>query len=165
MTITKAGQFSISTMPGGYIVLNSTPRKGIVTHIVGKDKRCSCGGTARRPCRHIGAVKAYLREGGDLAPEIEVADESQEIAPRTEPETCPICGSAVVVLDVGFWRCLQDCSHYWQHRGERSGVKAFLTQSHPAKQGAFYAMSIEERDAFLAAAQQRMHEGGYTPWA
>ena len=79
------------------------------------------------------------------------------------PVTCPICGTAVETQGVGFWRCPKDKAHYWQWRGEQSGIRDFMTKPHPSKQGAFYAMSVEEREAFLEQATRRMHVGGHTP--
>jgi hypothetical protein len=79
------------------------------------------------------------------------------------PLTCPICGTAVETQEVGFWRCPKDPSHYWQWRGERAGIDKFLTKPHPAKQGAFYEMTLEEREAFLEEAARRMRSGRYTP--
>ena len=80
------------------------------------------------------------------------------------PVTCPICGTPVDKLGPDFWRCPKDTTHYWQWRGERVGIKAFLTRSHPAKSSAFYSMTPEEREAFLDQATRRMHKGGYTPY-
>ena len=77
------------------------------------------------------------------------------------PDACPICGSDITRLGFDFWRCTADAAHYWMWRGEK--VRLFLTQPHPAKQGAFYKMSQEEREAFLLQSQQRMHTRGYTP--
>jgi hypothetical protein len=54
------------------------------------------------------------------------------------------------------WRCLIDAGHYWQWRGERGGVAAFLTGAHPAKRGAFYKQTVEEREAFLTQAYQQL---------
>jgi len=77
------------------------------------------------------------------------------------PDVCPICGAAVIA-QADHWRCTESAGHYWQYRGEQSGVKAFLTQPHPAKQGAFYEQSIDERDAFLEQVSHRRH--GYSPY-
>ena len=79
------------------------------------------------------------------------------------PLTCPICGSPVDRLGPDFWRCPKDTTHYWQWRGEQSGIREYKTKTHPGKQGAFYAMTPEEREAFLEQAARRMHVGGYTP--
>jgi hypothetical protein len=81
------------------------------------------------------------------------------------PDTCPICEGEVQKLGPDFWRCVEDSSHHWQWRGEQNGgaIKKFLTRPHPVKRGAFYAMSEQERQAFLLRAAQRMHQGGYTP--
>jgi hypothetical protein len=50
-----------------------------------------------------------------------------------------------------------DRAHYWQWRGER-GVRAFLTGSHPAKAGAFYTQTADEREAFLTQAYQQLFQ-------
>ena len=148
----------VTTAPGVYVV-TETGRGGIRLYVVGKDKTCTCGGTAEQRCSHIEAVAAYLRAGGKRAPE---AVQKAPASPSSLiPSTCPICGSAVQVEDATgacpLWRCQADSSHYWQWRGERNGVREFLTnRSHPSKLGAFYQQTLEERDAFLAAAAQRL---------
>ena len=83
----------------------------------------------------------------------------------TPPAACPICGVPVEVLSPDFWRCPQDATHYWQWRGERNGgaVRKFLTRPHPAKQGAFYEQTAEERESFLVQVTGQMHAGGYVP--
>jgi hypothetical protein len=140
-------------------VVTETGRGGIRLYIVGKDKTCTCGGTAERYCPHIEAVAAYRKAGGKRAPE---ATQKALASPSSLiPSTCPICDSTVQVEDATgaypLWRCQADSSHYWQWRGERSGVREFLTnRSHPSKLGAFYRQTLEERDAFLAIAQQRL---------
>jgi hypothetical protein len=132
----------------GYYQVQAYPGQSVQ---VGRDKQCTCGGTARHPCPHIQAVADYLRQGGYRA---------------TPASTCPICNAPVERLGPDFWRCSQDSSHYWQWRGERNGgaLRKFFTQPHPAKLGAFYEQTIEEREAFLAQAAQRLHAGGYTPY-
>jgi hypothetical protein len=80
------------------------------------------------------------------------------------PLTCPICGTAVETQGIGFWRCPKDGAHYWQWRGEQTGIKTFLTRCHSAKSSAFYSMTPEEREVFLDQAARRMHLGGYTPY-
>jgi hypothetical protein len=70
----------------------------------------------------------------------------------------------VETREIGFWRCPKDTAHYWQWRGEQTGIKSFLTGSHPAKSSAFHSMTQEEREAFLDQAARRMHLGGYTPY-
>lgn len=132
--------------------LTVTPKSGyyqVHDYRVTKDKRCTCGGTASHPCDHIQAVAVYLREGGPRASE--------------STSVCPLCGAPVTPTTYG-WRCPTSPGHYWRWRGEQGGVKAFLTQPHPAKQGAFYEQTPAERDAFLAQAQRRMYANGYTPY-
>jgi hypothetical protein len=160
---------TVSVRTGCYVVTVIDRLLGLRTYSVDKQKRCSCGGTAKRPCRHIRAVAAYLRQGGRRAPEkdpmLRVRETTQGSPPSGGPAplTCPICGEPVETQGVGFWRCPKDTSHYWRWRGEQTGIKSFLTGSHPAKRGAFYAMSLEERKAFLEEAARRMRSGRYTP--
>jgi hypothetical protein len=158
----------VSVRTGCYVVTVIDQRLGLRTYSVDKQKRCSCGGTAKRPCRHIRAVAAYLRQGGQRAPEehsmLRLRDTpGSPPSGGPAPLTCPICGTAVETQEVGFWRCPKDPSHYWQWRGERAGIDKFLTKPHPAKQGAFYEMTLEEREAFLEEAARRMRSGRYTP--
>jgi len=163
---------------GFYLVTIVDRRWGVQTRCVDKSKRCSCGGTAKRPCRHIRAVTGYLRQGGKRAPETAREQEHPSLQLREKqedgplsgnpaPMACPICGTPVEKHDLDFWQCPRDSAHYWQCRAERNGgaIREFLTQPGPSKQGPFYSMSLEERDAFLAQAAQRMHAGGYTPFA
>ena len=81
------------------------------------------------------------------------------------PAACPICDTPTVRRAHDAWHCPKDRSHYWAWRAEQNGgaIRRFLTQPHPAKVGPFYAMSFEERQAFLAQVAQRMHQGGHTP--
>ncbi len=163
----------ILVRPGMYLVTEAVRGIGLRTYAVGKDKTCSCGGTARRPCRHIKAVAAYLKKGGERAPEPRPAEPKLSLPPaaaaaQAAPATCPICGGKVQVLDPfgakPLWRCSNSNLHYWQWRGEQ-GVRAFLTsRDHPNKVGAFYRQSPQERAAFLAAARQRMFADGYSPF-
>lgn len=68
MTITtKYAVYNVTPITGAYLVTAVKPQ-GVKTHTVKKDKTCSCGGSARRQCRHIRAVKAHLKRGGDRAP-------------------------------------------------------------------------------------------------
>jgi hypothetical protein len=119
---------------------------------VTQELQCACGGTAVKPCAHIRAVQCYRRLHGD-----------EESSPPEPLGECPICGSPVVGTP-DRWRCTASAGHYWQHRGEQGGVKAFLTRPHPAKQGAFYEQSIEEREAFLEQAHRRLYANGHTPY-
>ena len=151
------------TVKPGYYIVTTAARWGIHTQAVTKEKRCTCG---RKACPHIKAVAEYLRNGGSRAPvkrEVALQLREDSTPPSSAPLTCPICGTVVERGAHSVWRCPQDRSHYWQWRGEAGGVKAFLTQPHHAKSGAFYQQTVEERDVFLEQAAQRMHQGGYTP--
>jgi hypothetical protein len=146
---------------GHYTVITQDPDGRVRLHLVGKDKRCSCGGSPERRCGHIEAVAAYLRAGGKRAP---VGSEVHRSGP-TPTLACPICGEAAEPRG-SIWRCSASAAHYWQWRGERNGgaIHRFLTQAHPAKQGAFYEQTAEEREAFLEQVTRQMHAGGYTPF-
>lgn len=156
----------VTPQPGYYLVRLVGPQ-GISTHLVGKDKHCSCGGNARRQCSHIRAVAEYLEAGGAPAPPgtAEFVHDSKPLKTETVPDTCPICGGGIKRLSADLWRCSDDASHYWQWRGEQNGgaIRKFLTQPHPVKRGPFYAMSEQDREAFLLQAAQLLHRDGYTP--
>jgi len=114
--------------------------------------RCACGGSRDAPCAHVEAVRAYLRLEGSDTP----AETNPEL-----PEVCPVCHGEVRQQGRR-WRCAVSPGHYWQWRGERSGVKAFLTQPHPAKQGPYYEQTVEEREAFLESIS--FHNRGFSPY-
>ena len=149
----------------GYYLVRTVDADGIRTHLVGKDKHCTCGGHARRHCSHIRAVASHLKSGGERAPATDSAECVHDSKPPRAhtgiPDVCPVCGGGVTRLGFDFWRCVSDSAHYWMWRGEK--VRLFLTQSNPAKQGAFYEMNEEEREAFLLRSRRRMHTRGYTP--
>jgi hypothetical protein len=149
----------------GYYLVRLVGPEGINTHLVGKDKHCSCGGNAKRQCSHIRAVTRYLQSGGERAPAAGTAGFVHDSKPVAKlggiPDACPICGSGITRLGFDFWRCVTDAAHYWMWRGEK--VRMFLTLAHPAKLGAFYQMTEQERKVFLTLARHRMHVGGYTP--
>lgn len=147
----------IKTMIGAYMVTETSPKFGLIVHFVDKQKRCTCGGTVNRRCDHIEAVAEYLKGGGDQAPKAKLTEASESPSPASVPATCPVCG-AVVKYEApsAVWRCVADRAHYWQWRGEKGGVAAFLTGAHPAKVGAFYTQSVGEREAFLAQAYQQL---------
>ncbi len=126
----------------GYFWVGALTPTGLRAFKVTEALQCACG---QASCSHIESVKSYLRLEGRAVPE--------ESGPDL-PVSCPICGEAVRAA-ADRWRCAASPGHYWQHRGEQSGVKAFLTQPHPAKQGAFYEQTIEEREAFLAQVSHR----------
>lgn len=132
---------------------------------VGKDKRCSCGGTAEAPCVHIRAVASYLRRGGQRAPER--AQRPPALPKSTSPpvaSTCPICAAKVQHDGCRWWRCEADPAHYFQWRGEQGGVRAFLTQPQAGKLGAFYELPIDDLDAFRETAARQMFCEGYSPY-
>jgi hypothetical protein len=141
---------NIQLTAGAYLVSEIEQGK-LQVFSVGKDKTCSCGVSA---CRHVQAVADYLRAGGERAPE---AGENVLPAASSSALVCPLCGAGVRV-NGPYWRCERDASHYWLWRAEQSGIKAFLTQPHPAKMGAFYEQTLQEREEFLAAAQRRHAE-------
>ena len=118
----------------GYYLVRLVGPQGIRTHLVGKDKHCSCGGNAKRQCSHIRAVAEYLQAGGELAPAAGAAefvhDSKSDNGRGGIPDACPICGSGIIRLGFDFWRCATDASHYWMCREK---VRLFLTQPHPAK--------------------------------
>jgi len=159
----------------GFYLVTTIDARGVHTHHVSKDKQCSCGGNARRPCLHIQAVARYLQQGGERATvketpaKLVLHQPTDDVTPPSSTPAasgamaCPICGATTVPTDYG-WRCRASSGHYWRWRGEQNGVKAFLTQAHPAKQGGFYEQTPAEREAFLAQAHQRMFRNGYTPY-
>ncbi len=152
----------------GYYTVSAAYRQGVRTCRVFKDKRCTCGNsTAKRRCQHVRAVAKYLRAGGELAPAKRPphkAREKRTLPSTPRPTTCPLCNTPVEREALGRWRCPDNSSHYFLWRGEQ-GVRQFLTQPHPAKVGAYYDMSPDERKEFLEKAAQRMAAGGYTPYS
>lgn len=83
-------------------------------HRVGKDRRCTCPQGER--CPAVAAVSAYLRAGGERAP-----DPPPGYYP-VAPASCPICGAGTVFDNRlssarrgAGWRCAQVGSlHYWE---------------------------------------------------
>jgi hypothetical protein len=154
----------------GFYVVTTVDQWGIQTYQVGKDKRCTCGGSAKQPCRHVQAVARYLKAGGERAPEKRVngnGNGNDSVpTPAVVPATCPICEAPVVPEGRGRWRCPNEPAHYFHWRAELNGgaVRKFLTEPHPNKAGAYHTMSKEERDAFLQRVIRRMHIGGYTAY-
>jgi hypothetical protein len=143
----------------GHYVVSTVDRWGVHTHRVGKDKRCTCGGWAEEPCRHIRAVTTYLKAGGERAAEKSNGLTVREKAPVSTPPAvtpahCPLCNAEVVRESLGRWRCPRDPSHYFQWRGEQ-GIRQFLTKPHPNKAGAFYEQSVQERERFLSRINER----------
>ena len=109
----------------------------------------------------------FAAKAGPASPAVSLPAVKEPSPQLTRTEStkpvCPICGAPVTPTPYG-WRCLASSGHYWRWRGEQSGVKAFLTQPHPNKQGAFYEQTPAERDAFLAQVHARMFANGYTPY-
>jgi hypothetical protein len=141
----------VKAVPGAYMCTEASPDHQV--HYVDKAKCCTCGGTADCRCEHINAVAAYLRGGGERA---------RALAPGGIPVACPICGTDVQSMAGSpIWRCPADPAHYWQWRGEAGGVRAFLTGAHPAKAGAFYEQTSEERESFRDDARLQMLKLGY----
>lgn len=114
-------------------------------HTVQKDKTCSCGLVR---CNAVKAVEAYLKGGGQRAPD--------HVQLGTMPERCPICRSAITVR-ARDWACTRDATHYHLFRVQRlralaeqqqqqqaPDVRAYWTELHRAFQ------NPEERAAFLA---------------
>ncbi len=85
-----------------------------ITHRVSKEKRCSC--YLGVDCPAVSAVAAYLKAGGERAP-----DPPPGFFP-VAPSTCPICGKETIndpSLDSrergAGWRCIAGGSrHYWE---------------------------------------------------
>ena len=154
------GNITVTAHIGCYAVRTSDSW-GVQTYQVDKQKRCTCGCTGQRPCRHIRAVSDYLRNGGQRAPEKRPASSVHKTPrsspPTASPVTCPVCDTPVEQQTHRHWRCPKDPSHYFQWRGEQNGgaVRKFFTQSHPNKVGAFYGMGSEERNAFLEKVARR----------
>ena len=149
------GNTTVTAHIGCYVVRTSDSW-GVQTYQVDKQKRCTCGCTGQRPCRHIRAVAHYLRNGGERAPEERPSIQVREKGPLSGPPAvaivaCPICDAPIERQIRGRWRCLNDSGHYFQWRGEQNGgaIREFFTGPHPNKVGAFYQMTVEERDAFL----------------
>lgn len=144
----------VSVIPGYYVVTYFT-RSGAKVNFVGKDRVCTCGGNREKPCPHIREVEAYLRNGGQRAPE---KDRNNS---NNRGGTCPVCGAPVSFRGAA-WRCEQDTSHYWQWRMERL-KPFFLDPNHPVKRGnAFYEMTPDEREEFL---RRHSFPAGYVPYA
>jgi hypothetical protein len=144
----------VSTLVGAYVCRETSRQFGLQVHFVDKEKRCTCG---QPGCRHVKAVTEYLQGGGERASVAALASADTSPTSPVVPATCPICGCVVQhEARSPVWRCVADCAHYWQWRGERGGVAAFLTRRHPAKRGAFYEQSVEEREAFLAQAYRQL---------
>ena len=131
----------VTTVRGGYhVTLNGKP------HFVNKQRHCSCH---KQNCPAIRAVAAYLRAGGQRAPELA---EGTKMPDRT----CPICG-APATGTTQQWRCTQSNEHY--HRFRVNQIRAAAAQrlvwlkEHDPYQYelAMFFMDDAARSAFLAA--------------
>ena len=148
----------------GFYEVSTVDLWGIQVHQVGKDKHCTCGGTMKHPCRHIKAIIAFLKAGGERATERPLMLKVREGGPPTViPATCPLCASPVVPEGRGRWRCPKDPSHYFEWRGEY-GVRQFLCRPHGNKMSAFHQMTEEERSIFLETASELMRVNGNSPF-
>jgi hypothetical protein len=84
------------------------------THLVGKDKRCTCGLGA--DCPAVVAVANYLKAGGERAPDPPAGFYS------VAPQTCPVCGAATYYFPNlnskhrgAGWICVMGGkAHYWE---------------------------------------------------
>jgi len=94
------------------------------THVVRKDRTCNC--TAGAECQAVQEVQAYLRAGGERAPEIPPG-----FWPYV-PEKCPVCGAACEAAphydrskSGKGWRCIAEAGHYFlaRLRSGRAGVQ------------------------------------------
>jgi len=122
------GGMEITTLTGRYAVKTENGP----TWTVMKNKRCSCGGSAEQPCKHIKAVKQYLLDGGERAEPFAKMEKETAKGRITE---CLICGAptewAGSTRYPFMWRCTEDSSHYWEWYG-RDKVRAFLTGDRPS---------------------------------
>lgn len=109
--VTIAGYFYRVDFSNGDEIKDSLHKS---THRVSKEKRCSCYRGA--DCPAVSAVSAYLKAGGERAP-----NPPPGFFP-VAPSTCPICGKDTIYdasLDSrergAGWRCIAGGSrHYWE---------------------------------------------------
>ncbi|MFZ6029753.1 MAG: hypothetical protein ACOYYS_18730 [Chloroflexota bacterium] len=114
-------------------------------HIVGKDRACGC--TLGANCPAVEAVRAYLREGGERAP--------------NPMPPCPVCGAATCrdrrwdgrhTQEPG-WSCTQGgVSHFLQAKAERIRARLATDEKH------WLFPPVVERNG-----QQRFARGGIQP--
>jgi hypothetical protein len=113
LRLVEASEDVVITVVGYFYAVNFGPSHP-QTHRVGKNRRCTCPDGVS--CPAVGAVVAYLKSGGERAP-----DPPPGYYP-VAPMTCPICGAdAVYDQNLGSkqrgagWRCIQAGSrHYWE---------------------------------------------------
>ena len=113
LRLVEACEDAVVTVAGYFYAVNFRSNQPNV-HRVGKDRRCIC--PAGSKCPAVVAVAAYLKAGGERAP-----DPPPGYYP-VAPKTCPICGAqAIYDQNLGSkqrgagWRCNQAGSrHYWE---------------------------------------------------
>ncbi len=130
----------VLTVVGGYhVTLHGR------VHVVNKQRRCSCG---RLNCSAVRTVAAYLRAGGQRAPEATTP-------PQPAALLCPICQSpALGSLETRNWMCTADRSHFFLWRVQRiqqARAKALQSASPYTLKVLTAFASNEARTAFLAA--------------
>ena len=81
----KIGYYQVQTHPGQSVQ-------------VGRDKQCTCGGTAQHPCPHIHAVADYLPAPMDVPPVVGVVPGSEEIVERPGDPGAPLCASVFKIV-------------------------------------------------------------------
>ena len=99
----------IMCIVGGYLV-DLGPSKALRWHTVKKDRTCSCGVPQ---CFAAKAVEAYLKAGGQRAPDVTASDPHDRF-----PQQCPIC-QARTIQDGSGWTCTQSRVHYFEFRTQR----------------------------------------------
>ncbi len=131
----------IVTVQGGYRV-----RLGEAVHLVNKQRQCSCG---RRNCTAIRAVAAYLRAGGQRAPD--------NAAQTLREPGCPICGAPIRGSLDRLWTCTACRSHYhtWRVsrlRASRAAYLDWLKEHAPERFDLeMFLMDGRARESFLSA--------------
>ena len=125
---------------GGVYLVDLGPHHTLRFHTVKKDKSCSCG---TKNCLAVKAVDAYLRGGGQRAPE------QSRLADL--PECCPICESAITRRGSD-WACTRNTLHYHQFRVQRlRAARQQYVESLPAGQ----RQAFDDLHNFFADTQAR----------
>lgn len=136
----------------GHYLVQRANGKSLVTQVVDKNKNCSCGGGSDWHCEHIEAVKEYLRDGGEKAPEPKKVT-PDETAKKENITVCPTCGEKVEWAGSYayplMWRCPKDSSHYWEWYGNNHKVKAFMLGNRPTGIKAIDCMEEGEYTSYL----------------
>lgn len=112
-TVTHDATVSVS---GYFYAVDLGPDVRPRSHYVGKDKRCSC--PLGPDCPAVSVVAAYLRKGGQRAP-----DPPHGYYPLA-PERCPVCGAPAYFEPKlssqrrgAGWGCSKTGEkHYWRDR-------------------------------------------------